>query len=404
VSLWVRSGGVYRNVDFDDLYRRDGGVYQKFKELYVRNAGTYKLAWRADGPPPAPTSLAATAANGGIINTSWAWPANAENDYNRVEVQQVGDIGRISTNYAGTTQQRSGYANGSSVQLQARTVDNGGQVSAWVNFPAVSTVNALPGAANVSAFWWDGANFQVQWTDPGNPYGDISAVQVYYRNDAEGSWTLGGTYGTAGGLRQVALPGRGWDRLNHVFVRVVNAAGYTDSNIRSVWTPPQAGTSKLLVPHEGNSFAYTANAYRNDGTVRQGQFSATPMGTHFGLWFYGDQLYNAGHGYAPVSGRIFMIRDGVQGFTGPLFFTGHPYGWNPGVAPTGAGTGWTSTGVYAGADASDWEPIPSGVLASIASNEVKGIGIFTFSTAQSNYRVMLGPQWNAYAGIIELTW
>ena len=237
---YVRSGGIYQLQDFNEVLRRDAGVYSIMQEALVRNGGIYKQAWRADGPPPAPTSLSATAANGGIVYVAWAYPANSENDYNRVEVQVAGDTARIGTTYPTTTQQRTGYAHGASVALQARTVDNAGNVSAWTTVPTATALNALPGAASISNFGWERGNqrFIIQWTDPGNPYGDISSVQVWYRNSAEGTWTNHSNYGTAGGLRTVYMAGRGWDIDTYAFVRVVNAAGYTDSGVVGAWTPP----------------------------------------------------------------------------------------------------------------------------------------------------------------------
>ena len=246
--------------------------------------------------------------------------------------------------------------------------------------------------------------FQINWTDPGNPYGDISAVQVWYRLESEGTWTLGGNFGTAGGARSTTLANRGYDTVHVAFVRVVNAAGYTDAPAWSIWTPPAPGTVKTITAHDGQSYAFAAAAWRNDHSVRQGMFSPTPMGLHFGLLFYGDELVHACHGYAPVSGDIFMIRNGTEGFTGPLYFTGHNYGWNPApAAPTGQ-IGWTSISQFAGADASGWEPLPSSFLNAMAAGIVRGVGLFTFSDFQSNYKVFKGPYSNALAGVINLRW
>ena len=400
----MRSGGVYKNVDFYNFYQRFGGAYVRMDELYVRNAGAYKLAWRADGPPPAPTSLSASAANGGIVNVGWAYAANPENDYNRVEVQQPGDIARIGTNYAGTTQQRTGYAHGAGVSLQARTVDNSGQISAWATVPGVTALNALPGAASIQNFWFDGTNFQFQWYDPGNPYGDISAVQVFYRNvTLNEGWTHHSTWGTAGGLRQVTLLGRGWDGLHAAFVRVVNNAGYTDSTIASQWAPPMPGTEKTIAAYVGDSWGYNAGAYRNDGTVRQGQFSTTPWGPHYGMFFYGSyNLWALGHGYQANYGEIFMIRNGSEGFAGTVWFEPHGYADPPAANPSGLDMLWPSVSSFSGFDASGWEAIPTGVLGAIANGSAQGIGIWTPSLSQGEYRVFKGPSLNGFAGVIKL--
>src|SRR4051794_4528587 len=112
MTLYVRSGGIYQPIGFNNLFRRDAGVYSKAQELFVRAGGSYQRVWLADGPPPAPTNLAASASNGGNVSVSWTYPTNDENDYARVEVQQPGDIARIGTNYPGASQARSGYSHG----------------------------------------------------------------------------------------------------------------------------------------------------------------------------------------------------------------------------------------------------------------------------------------------------
>ena len=96
MTLYVRSGGVYQPVGFNNYFQRHGGVYNKCQELFVRAGGQYQRVWLADGPPPEPVGLSAVAANGGTIKVAWGYQANDENDYNRVEVQQVGDIGRVT--------------------------------------------------------------------------------------------------------------------------------------------------------------------------------------------------------------------------------------------------------------------------------------------------------------------
>lgn len=406
MPLYRRTSGIYTALNFSGVLRREAGVYAVSKEAFVRSGGSYQQVWRADGPPPAPTGLTSTAANGGTVTVGWAYPANAENDYNRVEVQQPGDTARYGTNYAGTSQVRTGYSHGASVPLEARTVDNGGQVSAWTAAPTVTALNALPPAAALTAFFWDGSNWHIRWNDPANPYGDLSTMQAYIRNNAEGNWTLVGSYGYTGQAnREVTVAGRGWDTLHHTFVRSINNAGYTDTGVASQWTPPQPGTEKVFAPDEGNSYAHAAGAYRDDGTVRQGQFAPTPMGNHFGLYFYGTKLYNGGHGYAPVSGDIFLMRSGTEGFTGPVFFTGHGYAVNPRTIPNGDGhSQWTSTSEFAGSGASAWEPLPAGCLSMIGSGVTKGVGMWTFNTFQSNYKVFLGPAHNGFAGVIRLRW
>jgi hypothetical protein len=292
------------------------------------------------------------------------------------------------------------------VVLQARTVDNGGQTSAWVSVPSTTAINVLPQPANFHAFYWGGADLVFSWNDPANPYGDAGNVQLWYRRDDEGSWTLGATHGYAGTTNRVwTLPGRGYDALHHAFVRTFNNAGYTDTPVRSTWTPPAPGTEKTIAALVGDSWGYAAGAFRGDGTVRQGQFSPTPHGLHYGMFFYGtNALWNLGHGHAAASGEIFMVRHGVQGFTGTVWFDPHGYGGVPSSAPASLGMAWPSVSEFAGTDASAWEPIPGGTLWGIASGVVQGMGIWTPSTLQSLYKVFKGPSLNGFAGVVRLRW
>ena len=165
----------------------------------------------------------------------------------------------------------------------------------------------------------------------------------------------------------------------------------------------QPGTEKIINAYIGDSWGFNAGAYRNDGTVRMGQFSTTPWGNHYGMYFYGPNvLWNAGHGWAANSGEIFMIRSGVEGFTGTVFFYPHGYDTPPASAPGGNGLTWASTSQFAGSGASGWEAIPADTLASIANGGTRGIGIYTPELFQSHYKVFLGPALNGLGGQIKL--
>jgi hypothetical protein len=427
MTLFVRSGGVYQPVKKDGLTDRWQGAYYRQRELFVRNGGVYKSVYRMDGPPPPPSSVTVTARNGGYLTVNWTWADNPENDYLGMAIQEFGEVDRLISGYPDTSQLRGDYAHGQPIYLQAASVDYAFNYSEWVGVTAAGAggdppptyeppptggggevaINVLPQPAVFTNMdWLTSGSWHVVWNDPANPYGDISEMQVHTRLHDGGAWQMFGSYpwtGQAG--REVWVPGFAWDAVHDILIRTVNAAGYADTNVGSNWTSPQPGTEKNIGPDEGNSFGFAAGAWRDDGTVRQGAFSPTPWGLHVGAFFYGTKLWEAGHGYQPTSGEIFMMRSGSEGFTGPVFFSGHAYTVNSRGWPNyGGQPGWVSQSQFAGSGASGWEPLPLQMLQGISSGYTRGIGIFTDNPAQGNYKVFLGPAHNGYAGAVKLRW
>ncbi len=401
-SLYVRDGGIQKLIGPSKLLRKVGGVWQILgSSLKVKVAGAQVSTWTANSPPPAPTGLGAVPVNGGKINTSWAYPTNLENDYASVEVEQISSIGRAVTAHPTTTQQRTGYAHGVSIPLQARSVDTSGLMSAWVALPVVTTINALSGGATGVYPSWNGTSFTVAWTNPGNPYSDITAVEVY--KSSGGAYTLAHTEAYVGGLRTASIASSASDTLHSFKVRVVNSAGFVETAPISLWSPPAPGTVKNILADAADTWAFTLGAWRNDGSVRSGQFDNYPMGMNVGLFFYGTKLWEACHGYTPIKGEIFMQRNGSQGFSGNLNFHGHGYMVKPAGQPGRGAVDWTSTSEFLGSGVSSWEIMPQSARESIAWPTLRGFGIHTDLTYQSEYRHFWGPANVGAAGQVRLT-
>ena len=270
----------------------------------------------------------------------------------------------------------------------------------------MTALNALPPAAVFTNFDWIGSTWRIRWNDPANPYGDISSMQVYIRNNAEGGWTLVGTYGYTGGVgREVTAAGRGWETLHHAFIRVINNAGYTDSNVGSQWTPPAPGTEKNIGPDEGNSFAMRGQRLARRRHCSSGHVLADPDGSSLRLFFYGSKLYDAGHGYPPVSGEIFMMRDGVQGFTGycVLHRTRLRHEPSRGVRPATV----MPVGLPRASSVGPARPLGAAACRCSGGHGFRrdeGCRHLHLLVFQSDYKVFLGPAHNGFAGVIGLRW
>jgi hypothetical protein len=440
MALYVRSGGTYRPVNYDGLFDRWQGVYYKQRELYVKDAGQYKLAWRADTPPPPPTNLTAVAMNdaSGTIHVEWAWQPNYEYDYLRVEVQEPGDIRRYPSAFPETSQNRSGYVHGQSVTLQARTVDQGGNVSPWVQFGPVSVLSVPPGPPGAPFLYWNGSTLMAEWDNPGNPHGDIYKQELmvetsYYGTD---QWTVMYSGPFVPGHQGPVSAFMAWDKLHRAKVRLYGGVSqtyiweqWTDSQPATWWTPPAPGTTKEVGSAGGDTFIHRptfGSVYHFDGKVRQGVYWApeadpSGQGEAVGIWVYGIGPHNAasalpeacncresnwGYGYPPISGEVFMMRDGANGAPGNLSFYAHGYRFLPGGLPLPPGNGitWASTNTYATPGATAWEPLPRAFLDTIANGTTQGLGIYTSNRDPSAHRQMLSSQIDGQAARILLHW
>ena len=439
MTTYVRSGGVYRPVDYNGVLDRRNGVYSRSKEMFVKNGGTYKSVWRADTPPPPPTNLTAVAMNdaSGTIHVEWAWQPNYEYDYLRVEVQEPGDVRRYPTAFPETSQNRSGYSHGQSVMLQARTVDLGGNVSPWVQFGPVQALSVPPGPPGAPVVYWNGSTLMASWSNPGNPHGDIYKQEVHVQTSwSDTDYTIAYSGPFVSGPQGPVSVFLAWDKLHRVRVRLFGGVSqtyiweqWTDSQWTYWWTPPAPGTTKEVGSAGGDTFIYRpsfGSVYHFDGKVRQGVYwapAADPSGEGqaMGIWVYGIGPANAasalpeacncrdanwGYGYPPVSGEVFMMRDGANGAPGNLSFYAHGYRTLPGglSSPPGNGITWASIHTYDTPGATGWEPLPRAFLDTIANGTTLGLGIHTSNRDPSAIREMLSSQINYMAARIMLHW
>lgn len=408
-----RSGAWSADIGYDALYRFDASLNPVVAQEVLRKVGasTWQQVWRKDGPPPNPTSVAATSANGGTNTVTWAWPANVENDYSLAEVEVAASGGAFTsmntTAYPGTSQVRGGAANGTSYVYRVRFKDLGGNYSAWVNAAAVTGKDVNPNVPSVlvDAGDWvatSGGQFNVTIANIFSSYSDVSNVSLYRRGATTGAWTLVSSTGYTAASKIVAVADLGSDHYHEFYATVTSPGGTSTSTVKSVYSRPAAGSTKSIAASNSATYSIDNGAWRSDGDeVRQGRFDGS-YGLQEGAYFYGTGMADLCRGHNPASAQIFMVRSGGSGFTGPITLQAHGYSTRPAGAP-GWVSGWTGSQDYAGTDGSGWESIPVGLMDNIATGNVKGFGIYINSTAQANYRVMRGPNTNGFAGSVVLT-
>lgn len=406
VPTYVKQAGAWSALNFTGVKFKQAGAWGVGAALYVKDAGIWKPSWAANAPPPDPTSVAAVALNGGGATVSWVWPGNAENDYDRVRVEQQvngGAWGSMQeTLYSAQTQSRTGLTHGYTYKYRVATRDTAGLLSNWVESNTISAINTGPAGASITNVTWDsgGDRFQVFWTDPGNPYSDITDVDLYAKHSAE-SYVKISDFGYAGGARSAYVSRRAWDNLHSFFVRVISPGGTTDSNVWQAWSPPQPGTVKTITP-QGSDTWTQAQGWRNTAYLFQGRWDET-YEKQAGYLFYGTQLADACHGFTPSVVSITMRRYGSFGESGKLDYYFHGYLSEPAGSP-GLITGsyWPSWNTYFGDD--EWEdPIPSSNYGAIVSGAYRGIALWKDSTNVYYYRHMYGPSNYANAGKIKIS-
>ena len=365
----------------------------------------------------------------GTIHVEWTWPSNPENDYWRVEVQEPGDINRYPTDYPTTSQNRGGYAHGQNVMLQARTRDLGGNASSWVQFGPVMALSAPPGYVPAPHLYWNGSTLMATWINPGNPHGDIYKQEVLaqtgYLSD---TWVVKYSGPFVPGPQGPVSVFLEWDKVHRVKIRLYGGVSqtyiweqWTDSQHALWWTPPAPGTTKEVGSYYGDTYLVRpsfGNSYHFDDRVRQGVYWAAEadpsgQGEAIGIWTYSNDLTEAcngadyfqfGYGYPPVSGEVFMMRDGSNGAPGNLFFYAHNYIHAPGDQPVGNGITWASTYTYNTPGATAWEPLPRAFLDTIANGTTSGLGIYTTNRDPSAFKQMLSSWYDYQAARIRLHW
>jgi hypothetical protein len=393
------------------LYK-NGAAWQNAKQVFVRDAGTWKSAWLSDQPPPPLSSLSVSMANGGVASLSWSWPSNPENDFNRVETEVSVNSGAYGANvwtaHPSTSQVRSlGAVHSVPHRFRARTVDLANQTSAWVESSTQNSIWSPPGAAVITGIsWWIGSpdGFVVNWVNPSNPYSESMTVRLWARIGNSGPYAQILSEPWVSGNRSGFIPMTGgWvhDSLYNIYVSVENAAGTNNGIDSVVWSRPMVGAQKFVFADSADSWGLGSSVWRNDNLCYQGRTSAT-HGNHVGCLFYGTKIAEALRGYSPTSARIHMVRNSSQGNVGTLNFIGHPYGVRPAGQPAQSGNPWTGSVTFTGSNFAAWESIPWTNFAGMVDGSVRGFGLFVNSSDSSFYRVMKGPHQDWTAGSIEL--
>lgn len=407
-----RSGAWSADVGYYDVFRKNSsGTWVNAEEVLRKVGSSWQQVWRKDGPPPDPTSVAASSANGGTNTITWAWTTNPEADYSLAEVEvsvNGGAFGSMATTaYPTTSQVRSGAANGSTYVYRVRFKDAGGNYSNWVSAASITGKNVNPSTPVVTvsaADWNTGGTFDVTISNIASTWGDVTNVSLYRRPAGGGGWTLVSSTGYTAASKVVNVNQIGYDTYHEFYASVTNLAGTVNSTVKSVYSRPSAGTVKNIACSNVHTRSVTNGVWRTDAfEARTGKFDNT-WGIQMGLFFYGTAFEDNCRGHIPASVTILLIRNGTNGNTGTVDIWGHGYASKPSGAPSlVSGTGFTSANVFAGSDATGTETIPNTVESYIMDGTVKGFAVWHNSTSTTLYRVFRGPDTNGFAGLVSLT-
>ena len=409
MTLYVKKGSAWQAVGFDDLSVKVSGTWRVPVHVYVKTSGIWRpQVWAANVAPPSPASVTATRLNGGQARVQWTWPPNPENDYDEAQIEMATGSGafvpQINVNHPTVTWTKSGLTHGVNYTFRIRSKDDSGKFSGYVTAATISALDQLPGIPVINSVTWGTSAFTVNWSNPGNPESDITAVQVFAKESSEVGMEMVHSEAWVGGSRSRVVPNRAYDRLHSFRINVVSPGGTSQSPVVTSWSPPAPGTTKNILCVDAGSYSYGAGTWTiADDHVRQGRLNAT-TGLYFGGFFYGANLYNACHGHTPVASSILMIRAAALGNNGNAAFVGHGYQTKPTGAPGTLGTPWVGTGIYDSADASQYETIPIGMAAMMADGTLRGFGVYHASTSPELYRVWRGPDSVGTAGTIRLEW
>lgn len=410
MGVQVKAGGAWSaELGYAHVFRKQSDAYVVGEEMLQKVSGVWQQVWRKDGPPPNPTSVLATSANGGINTVQWDWPANAEADYSlarvEVSVNAAAWTSMATTAHPTAFQTRTGAVNGTSYKYRIRLRDLGGNMSSWVETGTITGKNLAPSipVVAVSPADWAAGQFNVNVYGIASTYSDVSNVSLYRRPAGGGGWTLVYSAGYSAPSVTPVIAQINHDTYHEFYATVTSPGGTSSSSVVSVWSRPSTGTTKSVLASNSHTYSISNGVWRTDSySVRQGRFGST-HGLQQGGWFYGTNLQDICRGHVPASAKIFIVRSGSSGTSGSLGLNSHGYEFKPASGGLALISSWTSTNSFTGTDASAWEAIPGGLLSSITSGVVKGFGLYTASTSSSQYRSMRGPDTNGFAGAVDLT-
>lgn len=139
-------------------------------------------------------------------------------------------------------------------------------------------------------------------------------------------------------------------------------------------TPPTPPRMSTWANSSGNSYRTVYNGWRNDGTVRQGQYSG--QGLHTGLWLWGSDVSNAMTGKTIIRARVFITRKSTGGSASrqPVYIRWHTYTNYPSGKPTVSSD---CVVAYFKWGESKWVELPQTFCTAFANGTAKGIGIYT---------------------------
>lgn len=352
---------------------------------------------------PSPQNL--LAANPGLIDFYYNGPGHANiANYN---VQRSDDNGGSwgSNIVDGTGHVQWGsVGHGLNVRARVQTIDTFAQVSAWAAWgAAVTSINDTtgPSAPTPSIYNLARGFVEVQYQACSDSQSGLASsyIQASYNGGAwQTIYTVPGYLLGTTNTFQDNITSRGV-RGQTASYRMVNYDNLSNSSISAasaaVWLCPQ-GTFYIYANASGTYLQAGSNTWRGYTDLISDYIGDVAF------WFYGNQVYNLCHGWAPDSGSIYLIKynQGADGGAHDLnLHNGVNYSGSPGVVPGLIGTAIAGPNLYNG-DALDFA-LGAGPLASLALNTSSGMALIP--SGGSGERHLYGVGQNSTSGRFAFT-
>lgn len=162
-----------------------------------------------------------------------------------------------------------------------------------------------------------------------------------------------------------------------------------DSDIINDNTDTSTIITKTINSDYGDSYRYRYTSWRNDNTVRQGQYG---YGMNKGLWFFGDEIYDILNSSNEILELTLTIKRQSGGISAANthYLRAHTYSITPSGEPTFLSTDIFSPTFSVATGKSINITLTTEQINSLKTNGAKGFGIYTTSTNTGLYSVCSG--------------
>lgn len=323
--------------------------------------------------PKPPTGATLAAVNPGILNFNWTAPS-AQFNIAGYDVDLNGSAPTGIGNFV--VYQWTGAVHQTVYTSRVRTRDIFGQVSSW----ASATVTAIndttpPGCPTPTASWNQGLpGFTVSYGAFTDLQGGSSQLEISFDNGVTVASSLSATAG--GGSYNHTIDDSRRGTVIYYRTKATDSLGNVGTSPWVAVTAKPKGTFTVRASQTATWKTAGTDAWRTDTQDVICGFYDYVNAIQYGFWMYGNDIANTCKGYAPDSAKLFLIRIGREGLSGPITVHLH-------TSTSATGDGYASIlpndyiTVSPEMSGTDWSldyTLPAGFLTKLGNGTAKGLG------------------------------